>query len=104
MDDDKLEHIEKQLAEIKKAESPLNKYILQIITIVFLAGGGWMTLDGVQALAEDNAEKIEHEEKQLVEQDKKLIRIETRQEQMKEKLEEQDDKLDKIIEKLEELD
>jgi len=103
-----VKEIERRLAAIENAEKPLQKYILQLITIVFLAGGGWMTLNSVQALAEDNKEAITTEAEKTNEIDKKLVRIETTQEQMKAQLdkaartaEANARKLDQILNKLE---
>ena len=99
---------EKRLERIENAEKPLQKYVFQIITIAFLAGGGWLTLDSVKALAEDNKEAIMAEHEKTNEIDKKLIRIETTQEQMRKQLEqaartaqENQRKLDQILNKLE---
>ena len=103
-----VKELDKRLTAIENAEKPVQKYIFQLITIVFLAGGGWITLDSVQALAEDNKEAISEEHTKSVEIDKKLVRIETTQEQMKKQLEEASNtaeansrKLDKILNKLE---
>lgn len=97
-----------RISRIENAEKPIQKYVFQIITIAFLAGGGWLTLDSVQALAEDNKEAIEAEAKKTNDIDKKLIRIETTQEQMKRQLDEaartakeNQRKLDQILNKLE---
>lgn len=100
--------MERRLEAIENAEKPMQKYVLQLITIVFLAGGGWMTLNTVQALAEDNKEAITTETEKTNEIDKKLVRIETTQEQMKAQLERaartaeaNARKLDQILNKLE---
>lgn len=92
-----LAEIKKDLAEIKKAESPFQKYALQLITIVFLAGGGWFTLDSVKALAEENKTEIEEEQERAQEIEKKLVRIETKQEQIAEDVDEVKEKLDAIL-------
>ena len=103
-----MDDIEKRLERIENAEKPLQKYVFQLITIAFLAGGGWLTLDSVKALAEDNKQSIEAEHEKTNEIDKKLIRIETTQEQMRKQLEqaartaqENQRKLDQILNKLE---
>ena len=100
--------INDRLRAIEKAEQPLQKYLFQLITIAFLAGGGWLTLDSVKAMAEDNEAAIEHETQKTNEIDKKLVRIETTQEQIKRELEkaaktaeENQRKLDQILNKLE---
>jgi len=95
-----LEHIETELTDIKRHEQPLQRYFLQFIILVFLAGGGWMTLDSVKALADENKNKIELQEKRDDEVDKKLTRIETIQERVVVELDEQDKKLDEILEEL----
>jgi len=95
-----LEHIEKDLVDIRKHEAPLQRYFLQFIILVFLTGGGWMTLDSVKAMAEGNQNKIELQEKRDDEVDKKLERITVTQEHIKEELDEQDEKLDEILEEL----
>jgi len=100
--------MERKIDSIAKAEQPMQKYLIQMITIVFLAGGGWMTLDSVKALAEENKAAISEEHEDVAEIDKKLVRIETKQEQMKAQLEKAAKtaeanarKLDKILNKLE---
>ena len=80
------------------------EWLLQIITIVFLAGGGFVTLDNVKALAEENKEDIAEDKKTVAAIEKKLVAIEVKQEDIKEDLEEQDKKLDKILEKLERIE
>jgi len=97
-----------KLDRIVAAESPFQKYIVQLIVLIFIAGGGWVTLANVNALAEDNKQAIESEAQKTNEIDKKLIRIETTQEQMKKQLEqaartaqENQRKLDQILNKLE---
>jgi outer membrane murein-binding lipoprotein Lpp len=107
MDDSKLDTLEAKVDAIAKAESPLNKYLLQLITLVFLAGGGWMTLSNVQALADENKAKIEQAATSTATIEKKLVRIETTQEQMKQQLDEAAKtakenarKLDQILNKL----
>jgi len=97
-----------KLDRIMAAESPFQKYIVQLIVLIFIAGGGWVTLANVNALAEDNKQAIESEANKTAEIDKKLVRIETTQEQMKKQLEqaartaqENQRKLDQILNKLE---
>jgi len=97
-----------KLDRIAAAESPFQKYIVQLIVLIFVAGGGWVTLSNVNALAEDNKQAIVDEAAKTNEIDKKLVRIETTQEQMKKQLEqaartaqENQRKLDQILNKLE---
>ena len=75
-----------------------DKHLLQVIAVVFLAGGGWMTLSQVQAIADDNRTKIEEEQERSQEIEKKLVRIETKQEQIAEDVDEVQEKLDTILE------
>jgi len=103
-----MRELERKIDTIAKAESPVQKYFIQLIMLVFVAGGGWMTLDSVKALAEENKEAIAEENKEVADIDKKLVRIETTQEQMKEQLEKAAKtaeanarKLDQILNKLE---
>jgi uncharacterized protein YoxC len=98
MDDQELQTMKSDLAEIKKSESFWHKYALQIAIIVFMAGGGWITLANVQALAEDNKTEIEKEQERAQEIEKKLVRIETKQEQIAEDVDEVQEKLDAILE------
>ena len=79
-----------------------DKHILQIAAIIFLAGGGWMTLSQVQAVAEENKEKIEIEIARSQEIEKKLVRIETKQELIAEDVDDVQDKLDTILEAIRE--
>jgi Tfp pilus assembly protein PilN len=106
--DANVKELERKIDAIVKAESPLQKYFIQVVMLVFLAGGGWMTLDSVSALAQENKEAIAEEHEDVAEIDKKLVRIETKQEQMKAQLERATRtaeanarKLDKILNKLE---
>jgi uncharacterized protein HemX len=106
--DDRMKELEHKIDTIVKAESPLQKYFIQLVMLVFLAGGGWITLASVQALAQENKEAIAQEHEDVAEIDKKLVRIETTQEQMKAQLERaarraeaNARKLDKILNKLE---
>ena len=108
MDDNNRDSLQDQIDYIAKRESPLQKYGFQILTLIFLAGGGWTTLQSVNALAEDNKQEIAKEVEKTNNIDKKLVRIETTQEQMKKQLEEAADtakenqrKLDQILNKLE---
>lgn len=80
----------------------LNKYIWQLIVVIFLAGGGWITLSTVQAQTEENKKKIEEVEKVEANTEKRLERMEVTQEYIKKELDAQDKKLDKILDKLEE--
>ena len=79
-----------------------DKHILQIAAIIFLAGGGWMTLSQVQAVAEENKAKIELENARSQEIEKKLVRIETKQELIAEDVDDVQDKLDTILEAIRE--
>lgn len=74
------------------------EWVLQIITLVFLIGVGWANLDSVEALADENKEKIEAEEVRAQEIEKKLVRIETKQERIAEDVKEVQEKLDVILE------
>lgn len=73
---------EKKLDKVVAAESFWQKYAIQLIMLVFIAGGGWVTLSEVKALAEENKEKIEQQEDADEDQKIRLTRIETRQEQL----------------------
>ena len=77
-----------QLEKVAKAEQPIQKYLVQLLTLIFLAGGGWVTLSNVNALAEDNKARITEQEDRDNEVEKKLVRIEVRQEQIKEDIKE----------------
>jgi len=97
-----LEHIEMDLIDIKRHEAPLRRYFLQFIILVFIAGGAWITLDNVEAMAEDNRDKIELQEKRDDDVDKKLERITVTQEHIKEELDDQGEILDEILKELRE--
>ena len=97
MDDQELQAIKADLSEIKKSESFWSKYVFQIAIIVFIAGGGWMTLSNVAALAEDNKTEIVNEKTRAQEIEKKLVRIETKQERLAADVDEVQKKLDMIL-------
>jgi hypothetical protein len=92
--------IKDQIDKIARSESFWQKYTLQIITLVFLAGGGWTMLDNVTAAAQENKEQIEVVKDREVEIEKKLIKIEITQQHIVEEVVKQDTKLDKILEQL----
>lgn len=101
------QELERRLDKIQTAEQPLRKYGIQLLTLVFLAGGGWVTLDSVKAVAEENKEAIEAESQEADAVKEKLIRIEITQEHIKDDLEEakelaeeNSDKLDAILQEL----
>lgn len=93
----------RQLAMVAKAEQPFQKYFLQIVMIIFVAGGGWVTLSNIAALAEDNKEEIEATKEQAQVVENKLVRIETRQEQIIMDIAEQKVISEKILEELRKL-
>lgn len=89
--------MEQKVDKIASAESFFNKYVLQIALMVFIAGGGWITLENVDALAQENKEAISEEKERAQEIEKKLVRIEVKQEQISKELEENQQKLDAIL-------
>ena len=89
--------MEQKVDKIAHAESFFNKYVLQIALMVFIAGGGWITLENVDALAQENKEAISEEKERAQEIEKKLVRIEVKQEQISKELEENQQKLDAIL-------
>lgn len=101
------ERMERQVEEIHKKEQFWHKYVFQIILLIFVAGGGWVTLDNVQALAEENKQQIakEKEDTNAIKED--IITIRVTQEYIKRDLElakevakENSDKLDAILNEL----
>jgi septal ring factor EnvC (AmiA/AmiB activator) len=105
--DEAINHMEEKLDRIADAESPFQKYILQIVMLIFVAGGGWVTLSNIEAMAEDNKKKIEQQAQADHQVEKKLERIAERQESLKEDVEELkkdndklDNKLDQILDEL----
>ena len=98
------ESIERKVDKIVEAESFFNKYALQIIIMIFIAGGGWITLQNVDALAQENKESIEEEKARSQEIEKKLIRIETQQEQISKDVEENQQTLKAILNAVQKLD
>lgn len=96
--DERLSHIEQSLQDIQKAEKPLQKYFLQIITIVFIAGGGWFTLDSLAEAVQAQEEVQEKLETKNAELDKKVAVLEANQSHIKDKVDSIDKKIDKLIE------
>lgn len=99
--------MEAKVNDIHEREQFWQKYIFQIIIIIFMAGGGWITLSNVQALAEDNKEAIEEAKEEANDVTEKLARIETKQEYIQRDLEQakevaraNSEKLDRILEEL----
>lgn len=91
------ETLERKVDKIVEAESFFNKYALQIVIMIFIAGGGWITLQNVDALAQENKESIEQEKSRAQEIEKKLVRIETQQEQISKDVEENQETLKAIL-------
>jgi hypothetical protein len=81
-------------------EETVYKFIWQIFIVIFLAGGGWVTLNNVEADVQENKELIDKQEKRDDGVDKKLERIETTQKHITTELDKQDAKLDAILEEL----
>jgi cell division protein FtsB len=96
--DERLKNIEEQLEDIGKAEKPLQKYGLQALTIVFIAGGGWATLDTLADAVEEQEAKVEAVAAREADDAKKIAVLEANQTHIKEKVDSIDDKLDKLIE------
>ena len=103
----RLEHIEGQLDHLAKKESFFQKYVFQIVTIVFLAGTGWMTLDNVKAVADDNKARIEQVKEAQAAKNASDAVVAANQATIKEDIKEikehiadQDKKLDKILEEV----
>lgn len=94
---ERLEHIEQSLSKIESSEKPFQKYILQIITIVFLAGGGWVTLDTLADGLEAAEQKTEALEDKEAESEKKIAVLEANQKHIKDKVDSIDRKIDQLI-------
>lgn len=96
--------IQSSVNKIEKKEQFVQKYVFQLVTIIFLAGGGWMTLNNIQALAEENKASIEKVKQEEQARDSKseyrLTRLETRQEEILKNQDEQNHKLDEILKEL----
>jgi len=97
-------NIVQKIDRIAQSESFWHKYILQIVLIVFVAGGGWVTLSNVQALADENKTEILAEKDRAQDIEKKLVRIETKQEALAEDVDKVQEKLDKILEAVNKLE
>ena len=97
-------NIVQKIDRIAQSESFWHKYILQIVLIVFVAGGGWVTLSNVQALADENKSEIVAEKVRAQDIEKKLVRIETKQEALAEDVDKVQEKLDKILEAVNKLE
>jgi hypothetical protein len=103
----RLAHIETKLDKVVTKESPFQKYILQLITLVFIAGGGWVTLDSLGDTVATNETKIEEQDIRDREIDRRIDRIDQNQEHMKEGQDELkqdvkdiDNKIDLILDEL----
>ncbi len=96
--------MEAKIDRIAKSESPLQKYGLQMLIIIFIAGGGWVNLSNVSALAQENKEEIEAEADRAQEIEKKLIRIEVKQEALAEDVDDVQETLDKILDAVKKLE
>jgi len=97
-------NIVQKIDRIAQSESFWHKYILQIVLIVFVAGGGWVTLSNVKALADENKSEIVAEKDRAQDIEKKLVRIETKQEALADDVDEVQEKLDKILEAVNKLE
>jgi len=97
-------NIVQKIDRIAQSESFWHKYILQIVLIVFVAGGGWVTLSNVQALADENKSEIVAEKVRAQDIEKKLVRIETKQEALADDVDKVQEKLDKILEAVNKLE
>ena len=91
--DERLADIQKALDYIEKKESFIQKYGFQILTLVFLAGGGWVSLENIDAIAQDNKTKIERSAEREQDIKQELTAIKVRQEVMKEDVSEIKDDL-----------
>ena len=89
--------LKEKIDQIAESESFWNKYALQLVILVFIAGGGWVTLSQVQALAEDNKEKIEEDKRTIQEIDRTVIRMETTQKSLVKDVDDIQKKLDEIL-------
>lgn len=103
MNDKTDKEVQEKLDMVLKSEQFWNKYIFQLIAIVFIAGGGWMTLSNVQALAEDNKDAIQEQERENDLITEKLARIEVTQQHIKDELDEQKELTKEVLEAIKEL-
>lgn len=97
------QEVQEKLDRVLEKESFVQKYVFQLLAIIFVAGGGWMTLDNVKALAEDNKEAIEQQEQDTGDVKEKLARIETTQEHIKDELEEQKELTQEVLREIRKL-
>jgi len=105
MDNQKqLDDIQSSVHTIEKREQFWHKYVFQIITIVFVAGGLWANSLNVEALAEDNRKEITHvkveaQNKELILTDR-LARLENTTDTLKKGQEAQQKLLEEILKEL----
>lgn len=76
------------------------KYVWQIIVVVFLAGGGWVTMNSLADDVKENSARIEAKEERDDKVDQKLTKLATTQEHIKAELDKQGEKLDAILDEL----
>ncbi len=76
------------------SSSDLKSMIGPGVTLIFIAAGGWFTLDAVAQETEELSEKIEVVERRLTEQDVLQVKVE----QLGDRLEKMESLLEKTIE------
>ena len=96
-----------KLDKVLEKESFWHKYVLQLVIIIFVAGGGWVTLSNVEALAQENKVAIEQEKDSNAAIKQKLLEVEITQDFIQEKVEETKElskensrKLDEILKEI----
>lgn len=72
----------------------LKPFIVPILTLVFVAGGGWVTLEAVAQQNEDIAERVATVESKLGQQQVTDVKVQ----QVEERLERMETVVDKILE------
>ncbi len=94
------ETLEDKVDDIHKSESFFHKYVFQILTLVFLAGGGWMTLSTREDAVADNETKIEQNQQEAKDTKERLITLETNQKYIAEDVKETKEITQQILEEL----
>ncbi len=105
MDDEKdMNDVYELCAEIRRKEQFWQKYIFQIVTLAFLAGGVYLTVNNVQAQAEETKAKVEKLEQEASQKElatqQRLTRLETRQDTIISNQEKQNLLLNEILKEL----
>jgi len=92
--------MEEKVDQIALAQGFWHKYLVQMIILVFVTGGGWVTLTNVKAMAEDNRARIEAATDTDDSMERRLIKMEVTQQQIRSEIQEQKQLTKEILQEL----